>query len=50
MFAQKPHLKLVRAQHFADEKIIGAIVANFYSALCQFSSLRNDGLVGIQKA
>jgi hypothetical protein len=30
MFAQKPHLKLVRAQHFADEKIISAIVAKFY--------------------
>ncbi len=47
MFAQKPHLKLVRAQHFTHEKIIGAIVANFYSAPCQLSSLTNDGLVGI---
>jgi hypothetical protein len=47
MFAQKPHLKLVHAQHFTHEKIIGAIVANFYSAPCQLSSLTNDGLVGI---
>jgi len=50
MFAQKPHLKLVRAQHFTHEKIIGAIVAKFYGAPCQFSSLTNDGLVGIQQA
>jgi hypothetical protein len=27
MFAQKPHWKLVRAQHFTHEKIVGAIVA-----------------------
>jgi hypothetical protein len=44
MFAQKSHLNLVRAQHFADEKIISAIVARFYRTPCQFSSLTNDGL------
>jgi hypothetical protein len=43
-------LKLVRAQHFAHEKIIPATVAKFYGAPCQFSSLTNDGLVGIQQA
>ena len=50
MFAQKPHLKLVRQQRFTHEKIIAAIVAKFYGAPCQFSSLTNDGLVGIQQA
>jgi hypothetical protein len=29
MLTQKPHLKLVRAQHFADEQIISAVVAKF---------------------
>ena len=32
MFAQEPHSKLVRAQHFADKKIISAIVIKFYCA------------------
>jgi len=50
MFAQKPHLKLVRGQHFADEKVISAVVAKVYRAACQFSSLTNDDLVGIQQA
>jgi len=30
-------LKLVRAQHFADEQIISAVVAKFYRAACQLS-------------
>jgi hypothetical protein len=50
MFAQKPHLKHVRAQHFTHEKIITAIVAKFYRAPYQLSSLTNDDLVGIQQA
>jgi hypothetical protein len=37
MLTQKPHLKLVRAQHFADEQIISAVVAKFYRAACQLS-------------
>ena len=40
MFAQEPHLKFVRAQHFADEKIISVIVAEFYRSPCQFSTNR----------
>src|SRR5260370_42624912 len=50
MLAEKATLKLVRAQHFTHEKIIAGIVAKFYGAPCQFSSLTNDGLVGIQQA
>jgi hypothetical protein len=37
MLTQKPHLKLVRAQHFANEQIISAVVAKFYRAACQLS-------------
>ncbi len=50
MLAQKPHLKLVRAQHFADQKIIGAIVTKFYSPPCQLTSLTNNDLVRIEQA
>jgi hypothetical protein len=43
MLTQKPHLKLVRAQHFADEEIISAVVAKFYRAACQLSISGNAG-------
>ena len=44
MLTQKPHFKLVRAQHSANEQIISAVVAKFYPAACQLS------ISGVQEA
>jgi len=43
MLIQKPHLKLVRAQHFADKQITSAVVAKFYRAACQLSISGHTG-------
>jgi len=45
----EPHLKVIRAQHLADEKVIGAIVAKFYSAPCQLTGVSNNDLVRIEQ-
>jgi hypothetical protein len=50
MLTQKPHLKLVRAQHLADKKIIGPIVAKLCRPPCQLASLTNDDLMRIEQA
>ena len=50
MLAQKPHLKLVHAQHFADKKVVGTVVTKFYRPPCLFASLADDDLVRLQQA
>src|SRR5581483_2076334 len=49
VFAQKPSLKFVRTKNVADHHIIGAIVAQFISALGDLAALANDCLVSIQQ-
>ena len=50
MFTQKPDLKLVCAKHFADNKIIGAVIAELGSTASQHAALADEHLMSIQQS
>src|SRR5579884_2947607 len=50
MLAQEPNLEFTGAQHFANEQVVGALIAQSGGAARQFPGLPNDDLVRIQQA
>src|SRR5215471_14374359 len=49
MFAQKPDLKFIRPQDFADNEVVGAIIAESGSAPRQRASVTDDYLVSVKQ-
>src|SRR5437868_3468272 len=49
MLAEKPDLQFVGAQNFADDEIVGSIVAQFHGTAGEFAGIANDNLVGIEQ-
>src|SRR5579862_3279822 len=50
VFAQKPGLQFVGAQHIANGKIIGAVIPQLVGAFGQLTAVANDDLVRIEQA
>ena len=50
MFADKPGLKLIRAQDVADHHVIRSMVANFVSLVSYLPAFADDDLMSVEQA
>ena len=50
VLTQKPHLKLISAQHFADNEVVCTIIPNGGCPARKLSNFTNDNLVSIEQS